>query len=121
MHGKSQANHLASLMQKHHCVSSYELTLPFVTVKSLSLDRLKVDDILLLRQKIFKCILLKNNTIVAEMMLLKKNNRYVLSVVTLVKRKISKTRRKSYEVLKLSLGEVYSRILEVDHTIELSI
>jgi hypothetical protein len=120
MHGESQANRLASLMQKHHTVPSYELVLPLVTVRSSSLDTLKVDDVLLVKQKKLECILLNNDIIYAEIILVKESNRYVMKVVALPKRKVSKTRRKAHEVLKLSFGEVHSRILEVGHTIELA-
>jgi len=75
MHGESQANRLASLMQKHHTVPSYELALPLVTVRSSSLDTLKVDDVLLVKQKKLECILLNNDIIYAEIILTKETNR----------------------------------------------
>ena len=120
MHGETQANRLASLMQNHKSVPSYELSLPLVTVRSSSLASLKAEEVLLIKQKKLECILLNNDTIVADVIVEKSQNRYVLKVRSLHKRKLPETQRKAHEVLKLSFGEVQSRILEVGHTIELT-
>jgi ribosomal protein L17 len=120
MHGESQATRLASLMQKHHTLPSYELALPLVTVLSSRLDSLKIEDILLLKQKRFTCILINNDTIFAEMILAKEHNRYVMKVVDLAKRKMPKTRRKLHDVLKLSFGNVYCSALQIGEVIEVS-
>lgn len=120
MHGESQANRLASLMQKHQNIPAYELALPLVTVQSSALDSINTDDILMLKQKRFECILLNNDTIVAETILIKEHNRYVMEVMALHKRKLGKTQRKAHEILKLSFGKVYSRSLEIGQKIELA-
>ena len=120
MHGETQANRLASLMQKHKSLPSYELALPLVTVQSSSLDNLEVDDVLLLRLDVFECILLNNDILYANVIPVHEKRRVMIKVLDMVNRKVSKTQRKEHEVLKLSFGTVQSRILEVGHTIDVS-
>ena len=120
MHGETQANRLASLMQKHKSLPSYELALPLVTVQSSSLDNLEVDDILLLRLDVFECILLNNDILYANVIPVHEKRRVMIKVLDMVNRKVSKTQRKEHEVLKLSFGTVQSRILEVGHTVDVS-
>ncbi|MBA1421582.1 MAG: hypothetical protein FAF03_12330 [Epsilonproteobacteria bacterium] len=120
MHGESQANRLASLMQKHKSLPSYELALPLVTVPSLSLDNLEVDDVLLLRLEVFECILLNNDILYANVIPVHEKRRVMIKVLDMVNKKVSKTQRKEHEVLKLSFGTVQSRSLEVGHKIDVS-
>ena len=120
MHGETQANRLASLMQKHKSLPSYELALPLVTVQSSSLDNLEVDDVLLLRLDVFECILLNNDILYANVIPVHEKRRVMIKVLDMVNRKVSKTQRKEHEVLKLSFGTVQSRILEVGHTVDVS-
>jgi len=120
MHGETQANRLASLMQKHKSLPSYELALPLVTVLSSSLDNLEVDDVLLLRLDVFECILLNDDILYANVIPVHEKRRVMIKVLDMVNRKVSKTQRKEHEVLKLSFGTVQSRILEVGHTVDVS-
>ena len=120
MHGETQANRLASLMQKHKSLPSYELALPLVTVQSSSLDNLEVDDVLLLRLDVFECILLNNDILYANVIPVHEKRRVMIKVLDMVNRKVLKTQRKEHEVLKLSFGTVQSRILEVGHTVDVS-
>ncbi len=120
MHGETQANRLASLMQKHKSLPSYELALPLVTVQSSSLDNLEVDDVLLLRLDVFECILLNNDILYANVIPVHEKRRVMIKVLDMVNRKVLKTQRKEHEVLKLSFGTVQSRILEAGHMIDVS-
>ena len=120
MHGETQANRLASLMQKHKSLPSYELALPLVTVQSSSLDNLEVDDVLLLRLEVFECILLNNDILYANVIPVHEKRRVMIKVLDMVNRKVLKTQRKEHEVLKLSFGTVQSRILEAGHMIDVS-
>jgi len=120
MHGESQANRLASLMQKHQSLPSYELALPLVTVPSSNLDNLEVDDVLLLGLEVFECILLNNDILYANVIPVHEKRRVMMKVLDIVNRKVSKTQRKEHEVLKLSFGTVQSRSVEVGHTIDVS-
>ncbi len=120
MHGETQANRLASLMQKHKSLPSYELTLPLVTVRSSSLDNLEVDDVLLMGLEALECILLNNDIVYAHVIPVRKKRSVMMEVLNVVKRQVSTTRRKEHEVLKLSFGTVQSRIVEVGHTIDVS-
>ena len=120
MHGENQANRLASLIKKHHSVPTYELALPLVLVKSSRLDALKKDDILLLKQKHLEYILLNNDTILAKATPMVVAHRYIIRITALVQSKLAKSQKHTHEVLKLSCGELCSRIIEVGHTIELA-
>lgn len=120
MHKETQANRLASLMQKHKSLPSYELALPLVTVRSSSLDNLEVDDVLLLRLEVFECILLNNDILYANVIPVHEKRRVMIKVLDMIHRKVSKTQRKEHEVLKLSFGTVHSRSLEVGHRIDVS-
>ena len=120
MHKETQANRLASLMQKHKSLPSYELALPLVTVQSSSLDNLEVDDVLLLRLDVFECILLNNDILYANVIPVHEKRRVMIKVLDMVNKKVSKTQRKEHEVIKLSFGTLQSRILEVGHMIDVS-
>ncbi len=120
MHGETQANRLASLMQKHKSLPSYELALPLVTVPSSSLETLSVGDVLLLKFDVFEGILLKSNVRYAKVILVREKRRVMMQIIDVTKRKIPQTQRKVHEVLTLVFGTVQSRILEVGHTIEVS-
>jgi len=120
MHRETQANRLASLVQKYKSLPDYELALPLVVVQSSSLDNLEVDDVLLLRLDAFECVLLKNDILYAKVIPVHKKRRVVMRVLDMANKKVSKTERKEHEVLKLSFGTVQSRILEAGDTVDLS-
>lgn len=119
MNGKTQANRLSALMQKKGQLPSYELALPLVTVRSSSLKRLSSEDVLLLGLNRLECLLLKNGTLCATVLLKKQNNRHVLEVVE-EKETVKPYDSKKYENIKLSFGMIQSRVVSVGHTIDVA-
>ena len=119
MNGKTQANRLSALMQKKGQLPSYELALPLVTVRSSSLKRLSCEDVLLLGLNRLECLLLKNGTLCATVLLKKQNNRHVLEVVE-KKETVKPYDSKKYENIKLSFGMIQSRVVSVGHTIDVA-
>jgi len=120
MHGETQANRLAALMQKKAHFSSYELALPLITVKSSAIDRLKVKDILLLGLEQLECILVKDGRIYANLALTIDNSRYYLKIEKNDSEIMLTSDSHKYETLLCILGTLKSRTLEVGHLIELS-
>jgi len=120
MHGETQANRLSKLMQKKGHLPNYELALPLVTVRSSYLEKLVLGDVLLLRLKHLKCILLDNGTICANVILVKHNNRHAMKIVTSTETKLKPVNSKKYEEIKLLLGTVHSRTLTIGHMIDIT-
>jgi len=120
MHGETQANRLAALMQKKAHFPSYELALPLVTVKSSTLARRKVKDIILLGLEQLECVLVKDGRVCANLSLTIKNGRYYLKIEKNDSEMILTTDSHKYETLLCVLGTLKSRTLEVGHLIELS-
>ena len=120
MNGETQANRLAQLMQKNGHLPTYELTLPSVLVRHTQIKKLLVDDILLLGQNSLVSTLLVNNKICANMILTKHNNRHTLQIVKMQETPIKTTDSKKYGRIKLLLGTVQSRSLDVGHMIDIA-
>jgi len=120
MHGETQANRLAELMQRRGDLPNYELALHLVAVRSSSLKKLDVNDILLLGLNNLEYVLIDNGVICAMTVLIKHNNRYAIEVTDTVKNTIKQYESKKYEMIKLSFGEIQSRTLDVGHTIDMS-
>jgi len=122
MHGETQANRLAELMQKKAHFPSYELALPLVTVKSSTLLSLKVHDVFLLGLEQLECVLLKDGLVCAKLALTVENGRHYLKIEKNNEIIVSEPSQKHERVLfRLgTLGTVKSRTLEVGHLIVLS-
>ena len=120
MHGETQANRLSELMQRKSHLPSYELALPLVTVRSSDLEKLALDDVLLLGLDSLECILLDNGTICANVILVKENNRHMIKIIKVYKVAVKPNDSKKYEIIKLSLGMVQSRTLILGHTIDIA-
>jgi hypothetical protein len=119
MKGKTQANRLSELMQKKGYLPSYELALPLVTVRSSSMKKLASEDILLLGLHCLECVLMQHDTICANVVLVKENNRHVLEVIEL-KEAVQPYDNKKYENMKISFGMIQSRLISVGHTIDIA-
>jgi len=120
MHGETQANRLAALMQKKAHLPSYELALPLVTVKRSTLARLKVKDIFLFGLEQLECVLVKDGCICATVVLTIENGRYYLKIEKNDSETILTSDGYKYETLLCILGTLKSRTLEVGHQIEMS-
>lgn len=125
MNTETQAHSLAILMQKRKVskkeqLSKYELLLPLVTVKKSDLDRLMIGDVFLLGLSSLECILIKDNSIHAQVVLTQQNNRYCFKVENNYQQRIVISTSKKYESVLFILGSLYIDSLEVGHTIDIS-
>jgi hypothetical protein len=120
MNGETQANRLAQLMQKKGHLTSYELALPLVTVRSSSLKNLILGDILILGLNSLECVLLDSADICANVVLVKYNGRYSLKIVEMEKQTPMPNNSKKYETFKLSFGMIQSRTLSVGNMIDIT-
>ncbi len=120
MHGETQANRLAALMQKKAQLPSYELALPLIQVKRSTVARLKVKDIFLFGLKQLVCILVKDGRICAHVTVSIENGRYYLKIEKNDSEMILTSDSHKYETLLCILGTLKSRTLEVGHLIEMS-
>jgi flagellar motor switch/type III secretory pathway protein FliN len=68
MRGKTQADRLEKLMQKHQRYDHYTLALPLMEVKSDKLQKLKEGDILLLGLKSLVLVLLEGDRVCADLL-----------------------------------------------------
>jgi len=120
MHKKTQAEHLASLMKKYKTPLKYELALPLVKLFSSTLNTLLVNDVLPLKLKVFKAILISNNRLYANVTLVKENGKIGLKVLDILDEKISKEKTKKYKVVKLLFTDIKTNTLEVGSIIDVS-
>lgn len=120
MHGETQANRLSELMQKKGTLPSYELALPLVTVRSSELEKLASEDVLILGLKRLQCVLLNKDTICANVILVKQDNRHTMQIVNIENENIKSNENKKYKNIKLSFGMVCSRTLTLGHKIDIS-
>ncbi len=120
MHAETQANRLAQFMQKKGNFPSYELALPLVMVRSSDIKKMNTNDIFLLGLEYFECILIKDSSICAKVLLSLHNNRYSLKVKDNKNEKILSYSGKKYERLLFLFGSVKSRSLQIGHTIDIS-
>ena len=120
MHGETQANRLAQLIQKQGNLPHYELALPLVTVRSSSLKKLDINSILLLGMNDLECVLMDNNAICATVVLVKLPYSYAMKVLKIDKEPVVQQDSKKSEMIKLSFGKVQSRTLDIGYTIDVS-
>jgi len=120
MHGETQANRLAQLLQQQGNLPHYELALPLVTVRSSSLKRLDVNSVLLLGLRHLECVLMDESIICATVVLTKLPYSYVMKILAIEKDPIAQHESKKSEMIKLSFGKIQSRTLCVGHTIDVS-
>lgn len=120
MHGETQANRLAQLIQKQGNLPHYELALPLVTVRSSSLKKLDVNSVLLLGLSDLECVLMDENLICATVILIKLPYGYAMQVLDVEKEPIVQHDNKKSEMIKLSFGKIQSRTLDIGHTINVS-
>lgn len=119
MHGETQANRLASLMQQKGHTPSYEFALPLVTVQRSDIKKLSTDDVFLLGVKVLEGMLIKEHFLCAKVVLYQENNRYFLEIKERKSRTIAYNSKK-YEKLLFVLGTLNSRSLDIGHTIDIS-
>jgi hypothetical protein len=120
MKHETQALHLAKMMQKHTSYPRYELTLPFVTVRSNKLKKLSVDDVILTGFDRLEFLLLDGDIICANLEVKSMKNTHGAEIVYLSKDTIEQSDSKKYKTLKISFATVQSKALELGSTIDIT-
>jgi len=117
MRGRTQANHLEKMMQKHKLYPEYELAFSPIQVKKNSLKKLSKGDILLLGLDSLKMILVEEGGIRANVVIKKIENSSKIKIIQLNRSMIEQSDSKKYETVKISLGMIQIRKLEIGHNI----
>ena len=117
MKAETQALHLEKMMQKHKLYPEYELALSPIQVKKNSLKKLSKGDVLLLGLDSLKMILLEEGEICANVVINETENNSKIKIIQLNRSMIKQSDCKKYETVKISLGMIQSRKMEVGHNI----
>jgi hypothetical protein len=120
MKHETQALHLARMMQKHVSYPTYELTLPLVRVQSNKLKKINENDLLLTGIDRLELLLMNGNTIYATMRLRPMKNMHGAEIIHLAEDTIEQSDSKKYKILKISIGTVQSKALEIGSTIDIT-
>lgn len=120
MKHETQALHLAKMMQKHLPCKTYDLTLPFVMVRSNKLKNLSLNDLLLTGFDRLEPVLMDENTICAKIRFRSMPNTYEAEIVDILEDTIKQYDNKKYKVLKISFGTVQSKALKPGSTIDIT-
>lgn len=115
MKAETQADSLASLVEKKKPYPEYELVFPFFQVKQSALKKLLVDDILLLGLSHMDLSLLFEGTLCASVSLCTEDNNEKIKITYLQKDTLKQEHTKKYKILKCSFGSVQIRKLEIGH------
>ena len=113
MKAETQADHLKKMMQAKNFYPSYELTLPFFSMKRSALTALNVNDVLLVGLIRLELLVLKEKKVCAIAKLDKKG----VEVIELKDEAIAVDTKK-YETIKSSFGTLQSRKLEVGYRLD---
>ena len=121
MKHENQALRLAQMMQNKVTVyPSYELALPFVEIGHSKFKKLSVDDIVLLGLDDLLFILIDNKNICAKLAVKVIDESCYLEIVDIVKQPIKSSNSKKYQLLKISLGKLQSRKLDIGYRIDIT-
>ena len=121
MKHENQALHLAQMMQDRvTAYPSYELVLPFVEVVRTKLKKLSVDNIVLLGLDNLAFVLMKDEYICATLALKMIENRSYLEIINIDKYPAKSYDSKKYQTLKISLGKLQSRKLDIGYKIDIT-
>ena len=120
MKAETQAIHLAKMMKNYIHTTQYELTLPLVTVRSSKLKKLSIKDVLRLDLKVLELVLIKGDTICADLVLKNLNGMVVSEIIQLHKKTLLTNDSNKYEIIKLSFGECHMNSLEVGNSLDMA-
>lgn len=120
MKSETQALHLSRIMQNHLHNPQYELSLPFVKIRRSTLNKLSVNDILLLEMDILEFILFKEDIIYADLTLHQIEGKHVLVIKHVHHKKIVANESPKYKTVKLSFGKYFIKSLEVGKSLALT-
>ena len=121
MEDNNQALRLAKMMQnKVKTYRSYELALPYVELGRSKLKKLSVGDVLLLGIDDLMFVLIENENICATVVLEMIDESCYLKIINSDEYTIKSTDSKKYQTLKISLGYLQSRKLDVGYRIDIT-
>jgi len=121
MKSENQALRLAQMMQnKVTAFPSYELVLPLVEVGRSKLKKLAEDDILLLGFHELEFALIEDENICANLTFKVIGEHAYLEILDNVKHPLKQYDSKKYHTLKISLGKLQSRKLDVGYRIDIT-
>lgn len=116
-----QALRLAQMMQsKVTAYPSYELALPLVELGRSKLKKLVEDDVVLLSFETLEFVLMENEDICANLVFKMIDERAYLEIVNIDKESVKSNYSKKYQTLKISLGTLQSRKLDVGYRIDIT-
>jgi len=113
MKAETQANALASLVQKKNSFKRYELILPFFQVKQSTLKRLEVGNVLLVGLDNLILFLVSESKIHASAKIVSEKNIYKLKINTLQNDMLTQPYIEKYQTIKCSFGFIQSKKLDV--------
>jgi len=120
MKAETQANSLASLVQKKKKYPEYELALPLFEVKQSKLKKLEVGDVLLVGLGQLELVLFTEVEMCANVMMFTDENTQKIKIVYLYGNSLKQEHTKKYEIVKCSFGRLQSRKLEVGYKVSIS-
>jgi len=120
MKHENQALRLAQMMQNRvTAFPSYELALPLVEVGHSKLKKLSVDDVVLLGCDDLEFVLIENENICAQLAVKVIGESCCLEIISIDKQPIITSYSKKYQTIKISLGKLQSRKLDVGYRIDI--
>jgi hypothetical protein len=120
MKRETQAQRLAQMVQNQTNYPAYELALPPVKVRKSKLKKLRIDDVLLTGFDTLDFVLIEGKKVCAKTVLGYVGNIPKIEIVQLCKDTIGNPENKKYKTLQCSFGTVKSKVLEVEHTIDIA-
>jgi len=118
MKAENQALRLEKLMQMHQRYPEYELCFPPISVKKSALKKLAVNDVFLLGLEHMEMLLLSKRNGCAKVVLSSYDKSMTIKIIEHHKNTENPTNSKKYKDIKISLGTLHSRVLEIGHKIE---
>lgn len=119
MKSETQAQHLAEMVQNQIHYPAYELALPLVEVRRSKLKKLNVDDVILTGFNTLEFVLIEGKRVCAKTVFGYTGNTPRIEIVELFREAIGDSDNKKYKTLQFSLGTVKSKVLELEHTIDI--
>jgi len=112
MKAETQANKLAALVKHEKKYPEYELILPFVKIKSNSLKKLAVGDVVLLGLAHLELYLLSKANRLAKVDFIFQENKSKIKILHVEKEPIRQDNTKKYKTVKCSFSKLQSRKFE---------
>jgi len=120
MKAETQANSLASLVQKKKKYPEYELALLPFEVKQSKLKKLEVGDVLLVGLGQLELVLFTEVELCANVRMFTDENTQKIKITYLYNDTLKQEHTKKYETVKCSFGRLQSRKLEVGYKVSIS-